>query len=328
MLRAKKPLVSCLFLLVAAAAPASANLIIIPTFASSITTDPNAAAIEGTINSAISIYEADIATPITVNITYQEGGGLGGSSFALYTISYTDFYAALQASATSANDAIALARLAEDGTGVDNPVTGTPTVLIKPANALALGFGFGPGGPPASDGTITLNTSLTTPGSPGSADDFNLLPVVEHETDEILGLGSTLGLGLSAPYSDDPSPEDFFRFDASGNRSFTSSGVGLAFFSLNGTTDLDQFDNQNDGGDFGDWQSNPLPAGVHPQVQDAFATVGADPSLGVELTALDVIGYTEVTPEPAFWGATATVLLALLAIRRRRAGHLGPAPLA
>jgi MYXO-CTERM domain-containing protein len=318
MLRTKKPLVSYLFVLFAAAAPASANIIIIPTFASNITTDPNAAAIEGVINSAISIYEADIATPITVNITYQEGGGLGGSSFSLFTLPYTAFYAALQASATSVNDAIALARLAEDGTGVDNPVTGTDTVLIKPANALALGFSFGPGGPPPSDGTITLNTALTTPGSPGSADTYNLLPVVEHEMDEILGLGSTLGLGLSAPYDNDPSPEDFFRFDASGNRSFTMNGTAEAFFSLNGTTELAQFDNQNDGGDFGDWQSNPLPSGVQPKVQDAFATPGADPSLGVELTALDVIGYTEATPEPAFWGATGVVMLALLVVWRRR----------
>jgi len=323
MLRAKKPLVSCVLILAAAAVPAFANLIIIPTFASSIASDPNAAAIEGTINSAIGIYEADIATPITVNITYQESGGLGGSAFALFTVPYVGFYAALKASATSANDAIALARLAEDGTGVDNPVTGTDTVLIKPANALALGFGFGPGGPPASDGTISLNTSITTPGSPGSTGAYNLLPVVEHETDEILGLGSTLGLGLNSPFNDDPSPEDFFRFDASGHRSFTSSGVGQAFFSLNGTTDLDQFDNQNDGGDFGDWQSNPLPP--VPQVQDAFATPGSDPSLGVELTALDAIGYTltaqGATPEPAYWVATALVLLALLLIRRRLTGQ-------
>jgi hypothetical protein len=197
-------------------------------------------------------------------------------------------------------------------------VTGTDTVLIKPANALALGFSFGPGGPPPSDGTITLNTAITTPGSPGSAGAFNLLPVVEHEMDEILGLGSTLGLALGAPFNNDPSPEDFFRFDASGNRSFTTSTSAQAFFSLNGATDLAQFDNQNDGGDFGDWQSNPLPSGVNPQVQDAFATSGANPSLGVELTALDVIGYTEATPEPVFWGATGAIMLALLAIRRRR----------
>jgi len=55
-------------MLFAAAAPASANLIIIPTFATNIASDPNAAVIESAINSAINIYEADIATPMTVNI--------------------------------------------------------------------------------------------------------------------------------------------------------------------------------------------------------------------------------------------------------------------
>lgn len=66
-----------------------------------------------------------------------------------------------------------------------------------------------------------------------------------------------------------------------------------------------QFDNQNDGGDWGDWQSKPRPPGTPPQVQDAFATPGANPTLGVELRALDVIGYNLV-PEPG-----SIVLLAL-----------------
>jgi len=85
---------------------------------------------------------------------------------------------------------------------------------------------------------------------------------------------------------------------------------------------LAQFDNQNDGGDFGDWQSNPLPPGVGPKVQDAFATPGAAPSLGVELTALDVIGYDfnapVATPEPGTLALLGTGLLALTILRRRR----------
>ena len=50
---------------------AQANIIINPTFDSSITSDPNAAAIVATIEGAITMYEADITTPITVNITYE-----------------------------------------------------------------------------------------------------------------------------------------------------------------------------------------------------------------------------------------------------------------
>src|SRR5258708_15712569 len=106
------------------------------------------------------------------------------------------------------------------------------------------------------------------------------MPVVEHEMDEVLGLGSFLGTGLRTT---DPLREDLFRFDQLGNRTFTTSSGSLAFFSITGKTDLAQFDNQNDGGDFGDWQSNPRPAGVQPKVQDAFATPGGNPQLGLEL---------------------------------------------
>jgi hypothetical protein len=76
------------------------------------------------------------------------------------------------------------------------------------------------------------------------------------------------------------------------------SGVG-AYFSIDATTAFAEFDNQNDGGDFGDWQSNPLRSGVPARVQDAFATPGATPALSVELIALDVIGYDRVSPSVA-----------------------------
>jgi len=103
-----------------------------------------------------------------------------------------DFYAALLA---SANDAIALARLAENGTRVDNPSPARIRCSSSRPTPSALGFNFGP------------------------AD--LLHPTAQSQ------------------------PEDFFRFDASGNRSFAMSSNAQAFLSLNNTTDLAQFDNQN-----------------------------------------------------------------------------------
>src|SRR5258707_434566 len=50
-------------------------LVINPTFASNITSDPNAATIEATINRAIQAYESSFSDNITVNITFQEGDG-------------------------------------------------------------------------------------------------------------------------------------------------------------------------------------------------------------------------------------------------------------
>src|SRR4051794_19517628 len=60
---------------------ASAGLVINATFDSTITSDPNAAAIETTINNAIAIIQSQLSDPITVNITFKKiPGGLGQSS--------------------------------------------------------------------------------------------------------------------------------------------------------------------------------------------------------------------------------------------------------
>lgn len=307
-------LASVVWVLTCATAPASANLIITPTFDTSIAGDANAGVIEGTINTAIGVYESDFLNPINVAITFQEGGGLGSSAFTLHPESYSSFRTQLALNATDANDATALAALP---TGPVNPVTGTDTVLVKSANAKALGYsGFS-----GSDGTIILNTSLTIPGSSGSSSTYSLLSVTEHEIDEILGLGSTLGLnfkGQNAPLNNDPSPEDFFRFDAGGARSFTLNAA-TAYFSLNGATDIAQFNNPafsscSPCGDYGDWAT-----GATPLVQDAFATPGSSPTLSyAELTALDVIGYDLVTPEPGTAALIAIGLISLAIHKRRR----------
>lgn len=309
-------LLTALALTLPAAAPAWANFVITPIFDSSITSDPNAASIEGTINTAISGYEALFSDPINVAIKFQEGGGLGGSSTFFANVSYSTFLTALNGDKTTAADATAMSVLFPGGP--NNPVNGDPTINVKTANLRAVGLNVSPpAGQP--DGTITLNTSLTFPGSPSSSLQFSLLSVTQHEIDEVLGLGSSLP---DVPFGT-IFPEDLYRYDASGSRSFTTNSSAKAFFSIDGVTDLAQFDNQNDGGDFGDWQSNPLPPSVAPKVQDAFATPFATPSLGVEKTALDVIGYDLIpppreVPEPGALAMLATSLLGLAGLRRRR----------
>ena len=292
-----------------AALPAHANLIITPTFDTTITSDTNAANIEATINTAIGFYEATFSDPINVGITFASNNtGLGQSNFGLFDVSYQDFYNALVADGTSPDDAAAIAQISSDGAvgGVPNavnPVTGTNLVLIKSANAKALGFtGF-----TGSDGTITLNTTLTHPGSgAGTTGQYSLLAVTEHEIDEILGLGSTLGLTDSsgAPLTNtfnDPSPEDFFRFTGTGNRtrSFDATTTATSYFSIDGTTNLVQFNNTGNG-DYGDWASG---SGTV-RVQDAVGTPGSNPVLiasSAEVRALDVIGYDLAAPEPSTW---------------------------
>jgi hypothetical protein len=272
-----------------AAQAVSAGLHINATFDPSITSDPNAAAIEAAINTAIANIESRFSDPIIVNIKFQKAGGLGSSSTFFATASYATFLAALKADAKTSDDATAVGLLPAVAA---NPVNGATTINVKTANLRAVGIMVNPpAGQP--DGTIGLNTMLTSPGSPGSTGAFNLITVVEHEIDEVLGLGSSLP---SVP-AGTIFPQDLYRYSAVATRSFTTVN-SLAFFSIDGATSLAQFDNQNDGGDFGDWQSNPLPPGVLPKVQDAFATPGANPALSVELNALDVIGYDRVPSTP------------------------------
>jgi hypothetical protein len=315
----------------AAGAPAHATgLVITPTFGSSITSDPNAASIEGTINSAIAFYETTFSDSVTVNITFNEtSSGLGSSSTFFENVPYSQYLAALTADATSANDATALAGL---GLGSANPVNSNTTINVKTANLRAVGL---PGNV-AQDGFINLNTNITDVGSPGTSGQFSLLTTTEHEIDEVLGLGSA----LPSPRFGTIFPEDLFRYDAAGARSFSANapipftsvckvGTPTAFLSIDGTTQLAQFNNCTNGGDYGDWQSNPRPSGVPPQVQDAFGTPGADPFLTLgspEVTALDVIGYTitpAATPEPMTLVLSGTGLAVIAAFKRRKGSRSG-----
>ena len=265
-------------------------IVITPTFDTSITSDPNAAAIEAAIQAAIQVYEARFSDPITVTIKFQEmSSGLGESSWSYYNISYTQFRAALAGDASDIADTTALAHLPST---TNNPASGTANVRVKTANIRALGIAgsFPSGLPGGVDGIIMLNTGITnytrTSIDPNK---YDLRAVVMHEMDEVLGLGSSLDAGSSNPL-----PEDLFRYTSSGARSFTASGDN-AYFSIDGVTDLARF-NQNvisSGGDYGDWWScNNLANCPHvAQVQDAWATPDTTPNLNIELIALDVIGY-------------------------------------
>jgi hypothetical protein len=272
--------------------PIESGLTIIPTFDSSITSDPQAATIESTINAAIATYQSSFSDPITVYITFQEmNGGLGQSTDRHFQqVLYSDYLAALKSHATTADDATALAHLPNSAA---NPLNNNQYVNLILPLARALGFSYVP--PPGPDGTVSLNTTIMNlSAAQTDSSKYSLFAVVSHEIDEVLGFDSALnGLNNGAPSPTGPVfPEDLFRYDQNGNRSLTTAATATAFFSLDGTTDLAQF-NQQEGGDFQDWYSYPYGARI-PQVQDAFLAPGVTPVLRVELQALDVIGYHRV----------------------------------
>ena len=76
------------------------GLTIIPTFGSTITTNPQASLIEHTIKSAIVVYQMKFSDPITATITYQmTNTGLGHSLWYFDTETYSSYLAALTAHA-------------------------------------------------------------------------------------------------------------------------------------------------------------------------------------------------------------------------------------
>lgn len=299
-------------------APCRANLIITPTFDSSITSDPHAAVIEGTINTAINFYESTFSNPITVDITFQEmSSGLGQSSFEYFTsLLYSTYRNALVNDANAnGNTTLQNAIAASVPNQANNPVTNQSTIDIHQANAYALGL-FGN----TASGTVGLNTSLTFPPNAQSGGTYSLLAVTEHEINEILGLGSALN--LSGGSSNLPFPEDFYRYaGGSTARNYTTSGDN-AYFTLNGgITDILQFNQFANGSDFGDWHSCPGTAST-PNVQDACGTPNTILSLNTlspEVLALESIGYDLASPEPGTMVFLTAGLAAMAALVRRRA---------
>ena len=325
---------------VGAVIPAQAGLIINPTFDSSIVSDPNHLIIEGTINAAIGVFESTFSNSINVSIIFQEGGGLGQSDVGfVYTPSYSSFYSQLVA--TDANPAAIAGLTANGGNAVNNPVTHTSSIDVKSADARALGYtGANPLCNPIGtsgsltcsstnssytagstvDGIISLKTSITNPGSPGSTLAYGLMSVTEHEIDEVLGLGSALpgtntGSGTVSFLAGNPAPQDLFRYSAAGvfGSTVNCASPVATYFSYSGATDLTNLNSACNGADFGDWASGgPL------QVQNAYGTPGSNPAYGPnEIAAMSAIGYTLAAPEPGTWMLLLTSLGLLAGARKR-----------
>jgi hypothetical protein len=282
------------------------GLVISPTFDGSITSNPNAAAIEAMINRAIAIYESLFSDPITVFIRFRysttrpDGTPIGSpsqialSNFVVYGPSWSTYINALRADAKTANDAAANSSLPP------NPLT--PSILPSSANGRAVGGDTPPAmnddssvavGAPY-DGIVTLNSAA--PFSfvrPPNSFNFDAQTAVEHEIDEVIGLGSHLNSTNS-----NVRPQDLFSWSSSGVRNLSTSGI--RYFSIDGGTTPIVYFNQTANFDFGDWLSDPCPQS-NPSVQNAFGCRGQAEDISAtspEGINLDVIGY-DLVPPPA-----------------------------
>ena len=279
------------------------GLVIHPTFDVSITGNLKSAAIQSVINQAIARYQSLFKDPITVSILFRYsnkapkgtllGSGVSRSDFPIYFIAWSTFINALKADAKTANDTTAKASLPASALSTNIAVSsanGRAVGQITPPGMFANGT-VGIGGP--YDGIVTLNSGISYAFTrPPSSSNYDAQRQVEHETDEVLGLGARLNLGGS-----NLRPQDLFSWSSAGQRNLTSSGT--RYFSINsGTTNVVNF-NQNASFDFGDWLSSTSCPQTKPYVQNAFvcpaqySDVTASSPEGINL---DVIGYNLVIP--------------------------------
>jgi hypothetical protein len=192
---------------------ASSGLIINATFDGSITSNPNAAAIEAAINRAIAIFESLFSDRLTIPILFRYStkgadgspvAGVSQSEFAVYpNITWSAYINALAADSRSSNDFTARASLPSSALSAN--------VVVSSANGRAIGLDTPPGifangtvgsGAPY-DGIVTVNSSDPVLfNRPPRSGFFDAQTLIEHEIDEIMAIGS------SAPNSGDLQPED------------------------------------------------------------------------------------------------------------------------
>jgi hypothetical protein len=312
----------------ASAPSASANLVINATFDSSITGNANAAQLQSDVNAAIGIYQSLFTDNITVSILFRysttapDGSALGSntlaqSNYTLYSQVYGTYITALTNDKTTANDNTAVANLPAAGSFPNSPTRITVSSADGRAVGLATAGGMNASGTVGTggtyDGIVTMNSSqpfqLDRTGGIASTK-YDIMQSIEHEIDEVLGLGSILPNTTDYSTNNAVRPEDLFRYKSAGTLSLTGSGSATSYFSINGGVNKLASFNQNSNGDYGDWGTSATPL-----VQLAFSSKGTQSDVfrgSPEGVALDVIGYDlKTVPEPtslALMGAGLVVM--------------------
>lgn len=222
----------------------------------------------------------------------------------------------------AANDSVA--QTAYNNLQYGNDSTGSNNILATSADFRALGLQT-PGVLNSSgnnggsyDGIIYLNSTDLTGFNGSNSGPYTASAVIQHEVDEVLGIGgsgSTLRSGSSSSYY---GALDLFRYSGLHTPSYTTSSTAASYFSIDGgATNIVAF-NQNSGGDFGDW------GGSSSYVQLAFTGPGSTASVSLsspEGTALQAIGYDpSLAPIPSslvLLGSGAAGLALVSGVKRR-----------
>src|SRR6478672_4566617 len=293
----------------------SSGLVIVPTFDSTITSDPRSSAIQAMIISAIQKYQTLFSDPITVSIRFRYSGHhlegdpmgtlIGASNSGIHQLDWNTYITALKADGKTANDMSANATLPTSALSpimLTNSALGRAVGLNTPPVMFADGS-LGAGGP--YDGIITINSAYPVQFTrPVSAGNFDAEMFTEHEIDEVMGSGSH----IDTPAPQFLCPIDLFTWASLNARNTSSSGQ--RFFSIDHGFHLIVQFNQTPGGDFGDYDSDGFCPANRLFVQNAFNCPGQSTDVSAsspEGISLDVIGY-DLIPTNSVLGNISTRL--------------------
>jgi hypothetical protein len=316
------------FLLAGLLAPnVFANLIITPTFGSTITTNANAAAIEAAIDSAIGamegLYSNSVNIPVTFTYSPGAAGNLESNTGLFYSESYSTYLNQLRAD-SAANPGNTVLATAITNLPDGNDANGSSLIALAAGQLTMLGV------PRSGNAVVNINSNQAFAFSrPVSSNQFDAIGGIEHELDEVLGgggAGSTLNNCITNPgfFCGKYGPTDLYRYSAPLTPSFTTSSTASSYFSIDGgVTSIVSF-NQNSNGDYADFA--PVGTGAGQLIQDAFNSTGQDEAYTTsspEFEMLESIGWDAVvtTPEPGTM-VLQSAGLSLLAFYLYRRGKL------
>lgn len=307
------------------ATPASAQLVINPTFDSTFNSSfgTNAAAAQAAWIAAANTFTSNFSDPITVNITVKAVSGtsvFGQSSYFLNSFTYTNLRNAVVADAKSASDATAIG--AGGSMVTSDPAPGTHGWWVNFAQQKALGLRAGNN--TAEDGITTFGAGNNfTFSGPIAAGTYDFKAVAAHEISEVLGRNGLSGgtIGGNPGYT----LIDNFSYTGPGTKGL-GNGAGNHFSIDNGTTLQTAFNNAAlNGFDSRDWASQT------PYVPDAFnqfENSGVEnPVTAVDLQVMDVLGYDPVpVPEPAGVLVLLAAAAGVVGVRKRASRAARPTP--
>jgi hypothetical protein len=263
---------------------------------SSVRTSANWQSVEAAVIAAATQYTQDFTNHVVLNIAvgYGEIDGSSLSSNALgesESYGYLTNYSTISSYLGSADHGLVSDGLmSSDALTANKPPT-TGNFFITSAEAKALGLISGSS--TAIDGYIGLSTSGMYFGT-GTvpSNEYDAEGVVAHELTEVMGRIGEVG-GTLGSYHNVYTPLDLFRYtsadvrDLSATTGFfsTHDGTGGSTVLAAGPTNLDTYNNPNNGGDASDWASSGAPNAVLNNSYDAFDTPGEN----VQISATDLL---------------------------------------